>query len=88
MTGAIAKLEDRLSETMIDDEIVVMSLDSGDFYSLVGTAREVWLLIDSKRDRDAIIAELAAAYAADPSTIAGEVDSFLGDLREAGLVSG
>lgn len=88
MTSAIAKQEDRFSETAIDDEIVVMSLDSGDFYSLVGTARDVWRLIDGARGADAIVAELASEYGVAPSAIADEVEAFLADLRGAGLVAG
>lgn len=86
MTDLLAKATDRFSETTIDDETVVMSLDSGDFFSLSGTARAIWQLLDGTRDRDALIAELAQRYETDSATIAAEVDAFLAQLDQAGLI--
>ena len=82
----LTKAQDRFSETAIDDEIVVMSLDSGDFFSLSGTARAIWLLIDGSRDRAALLAALANQFGVAPDAIAGEVDHFLAQLVHANLV--
>lgn len=87
MTTIITKRAGSFSETEIDDEIVVMHLDSGDFFSLTDTAVEIWRLLDGTRSRDAIITDLSAAYDAPQAEIAADVDRFLARLREAGLVS-
>ena len=87
MTGAIAKLAGRFSETMIDDEVVLMSLDSGDFFSLSDTSKEIWQLIDGNRSQKAIIAELALAYESKPEAIAVDIDDFLNGLQEAGFIA-
>ena len=81
-----AKDAARFVETEIDDEVVVMRLEDGDFFSLQGTARSIWRLIDGARDREAILGELEQRYDADRATLAGELDAFLAELREAGLV--
>lgn len=86
MTGLLTKATQRFSETQIDDEIVVMSLDSGDFFSLSGTARAIWLLLDGTRDRAALIAGVAAQFGVAGELIAGEVDAFLTQLDRAGLI--
>ncbi len=86
MKGLLRKVPGKLSETAIDDEIVVMSLDSGDFFSLTGTGRSAWLLIDGSRDRAALIAALATEYAADAALIAPEIEAFLDELGAAGLI--
>lgn len=86
MSSMISKTAGRFSETSIDGEIVVMNLDSGEFFSLTETGKDIWELIDGQRSRDGIIAELAEAYSADFTDIAADVDSFLTELREAGLV--
>ena len=86
MTGVLTKAVERFSETAIDAEIVVMNLDSGDFFSLSGTARAIWLLIDGTRDRAALVAELARQFEMRPDAIAGEVDQFLAQLVNADLV--
>lgn len=88
MSQAIRKAEGRISETAIDEEIVVMSLDSGDFFSLTGTARAIWLAIDGTRDSDALIAAVAAEYETESTAIAGDVGEFLVEMRLAGLIAG
>ena len=77
----------RFVETAIEDEVVVMNLDSGDFFSMTGTARSIWRLIDGEHTRDAIVATLAAAHDAPADTLADEVDGFLAELRAAGLIA-
>ena len=81
-----AKRANRFSETDIDQEIVVMRLDNGEFFSLEGTAAATWRLIDGTRDRAALIEALATEYGTDRSEIAADVDDFLAQLKELGLI--
>ena len=83
---ALTKLADRVTEADIDDEIVVMRLDSGEFFSLSGTGANIWRLIDGTRDRDALVTALTGDFSADPATIAADVDEFLLRLRDTGLL--
>ena len=83
----LSKQSAKFSETQIDDEVVLMVLDSGDFLSLTGTASSIWNLIDGTRDRAMLIAALALEYDVPESRIAPDVDAFLAQLGEAGLIS-
>jgi len=83
---ALAKDPARFVETIIEDETVVMRLDSGDFFSLKGTGRAVWDAIDGSRDRDAVLGVIAVRYGTTAEAIAPEVDAFLAELCEAGLL--
>ena len=85
---AIIKLADRFTETTVDDEVVVMHLASGDFFSLTDTARAIWERIDGAHTREAIIAALAEEYGEPVDRIAPEIDEFLARLRHAGLLAG
>ena len=76
----------RFTETEIDDEIVVMRLDSGEFFSLTGTAAATWRLIDGTRNLDALIKALTAEFGGNAGEIAADVDQFLVRLKELGLV--
>ena len=87
MTGELVKAVGRFSETTIDTETVVMDLDSGDFFSLTGTAAAVWQRIDGTRSREALLAELVIEYGQTPEEIAADVDAFLTQLFAAGLVA-
>lgn len=86
MSPILTKATDRFSETAIDDEIVVMSLASGDFYSLTGTGKAIWELLDGTRTREALLAELAIAFGQPGQDLADDVDAFLAQLRAAGLL--
>ena len=85
---ALTKLRDRFTEADINDEIVVMRIDNGDFFSLSGTAAAAWRLIDGSRDRKMLIADLSREFEGDPQTIIDDIDAFLGQLRESKLLAG
>lgn len=87
MSNPITKLAGQFSETTIDDEVVVMQLDSGSFFSLTGTGRAIWLLIDGTRDRAALLTALAAEFGAAEADIVGDVDHFLASLRGNGFIA-
>ena len=84
--SALIKLSDRFTETRLDDEIVIMRLDNGEFFALSGTAAASWRLIDGTRDRTALISALAAEYATDEAQIMRDVDVLLVRLRDTGLL--
>ena len=88
MTQPLTKDPSAFAETRIDDEVVVMSLASGDFFSLQGSAAAIWELIDGSRDRAAVIATLVRDYDAPETVLAAEFDAFLADLRDNGLLAG
>lgn len=86
MSTKLAKATGRFSETAIDDEVVVMNLESGDFFSLTGTAGAIWALIDGTRSRAALLSELAAQFVAEESALSEDLDAFLAQLDAAGLL--
>lgn len=85
--AAITKLVDRFTETDIDEEIVIMRLSNGEFFSLSATAAVIWRLIDGSRGRTELIAALAGEYDKYPAQIASDVDELLRRLREAELLA-
>ena len=84
----ISKHSDRFTETVLDDEIVIMRLDNGEFFALSGTAAAAWRLIDGTRDRSALSAALSEEFAAEPDQVAADLDDFLSQLSETGLLAG
>lgn len=85
--SALTKQAGRFAETDVDDEIVLMRLDNGEFFSLEGTAAATWRLIDGNRDRAALVAALSEKFNGDPSEIGTDVDEFLAKLSEMGLIT-
>lgn len=84
--AAIRKRSHRLAETRVDEEIVVMQLDSGQFFSLSGTAADAWALIDGERNSTQIVDALANEYDGDRDQVGREVEAFLSRLEENGLL--
>jgi hypothetical protein len=84
---AIAKLTDRFTEADIDSEIVIMRLDNGEFFSLSGTSASIWRLIDGSRNREELLAILTDQFDGGETELAGDLDAFLRELRETGLLA-
>jgi hypothetical protein len=84
--AALAKLSERFTAADIDEEIVLMRLDTGDFFSLSGTAAVIWRLIDGARDREQIISALATEFDTSDPTMAPDVDEFLDQMKQLGFV--
>lgn len=87
MTARLMKQQGRFSETEVDGEVILLHLDDGTFFSLTETAAAIWALIDGKRNRAAIQAELAKMYDADDVTIAAQLGGFIVQLQAAGFVA-
>ena len=88
MSQPLTKDPAAFAETRIDDEIVVMNLASGDFFSLQDSAAAIWDLLDGTRDRAAVLAALCGQYDAPQADLARDLDRFLDDLRSGGLIAG
>jgi hypothetical protein len=87
VTG-ISKNADRLTETDIDAEIVIMRLSNGEFFALSETSAAIWRLIDGERDRAALLAALADEYSLDdPARVENDLDEFLARMTEMGLLA-
>lgn len=84
--AAIAKCPSTFIETDVDDEVVIVSLDDGKFFSLKDTGRAIWKKIDGKRDRSAILLELTDEFEAPREILVADLDAFLSDIASAGFI--
>lgn len=84
---SIRKEMGRFTEASIDDEVVLMNVDTGEFYALDGTAAVVWRLIGEDRSRGQILDILGQEFDGDPEGIAQDVDKLLETFKEMGLVA-
>jgi hypothetical protein len=69
------------------NEVILINLELGSYYSLEGSGAETWALLESGADRQAIMDQFTAQYRATAEEIAGGVNRFLDDLLAEGLVS-
>jgi hypothetical protein len=75
-----------LHSQTFEDEVVVLDTKSGVYFSLRGSAVDVWSLIESHVSRTTIVDFLTARYDSDPELIFGAVDSCIERLSAHGLI--
>jgi hypothetical protein len=67
--------------TEIDNEIVLMNLERGNYYGLEGTARLIWEMLETPTRFGDLCARLAKSYSATQAAIEADVTTFLLDLQ-------
>lgn len=65
---------------MIDNEVILVNLEKGYYYSLLGTAVEIWSGITAGISLNTIISELSTCYTQSTKDIAEAVQGFLAEL--------
>jgi hypothetical protein len=68
-----------------DDEVVIINLDNGTYYSVEGVAAEIWTRIDGATAKE-IIGELTSRYEAGEQEVSPPVMRFLDELQSEGLI--
>ncbi len=71
---------------LIDGEVVVINLDTGDYYSLPGVACDIWSGVRRGLSVGRIVEDLVGAYEADAATIEAAAVEFIVRLRAEGLI--
>lgn len=85
MTGRLEVSPDALAREL-DGEVLVLDLRTSLYFGMTGTAARIWQLVEAGETRDPIVTTLAGEYGADPAVIAGDVDGFLAELTDRGLL--
>lgn len=70
-----------------DDEVVIINLDSGNYYSLEEIGFDIWSLIENEASTDKIVEWVMSQYdSGNAEEINKLVSQFVAELREEGLV--
>ena len=83
----ITKLNNKFVETRIDDEVVLMNIDTGNFYALKKSSLAIWDMIATTNTKASIITELTAQFSVSHDQCEADVDSFLTEVEKAGFVT-
>lgn len=75
-----------VSAEKIDDEVMIVSLDKGDYYSLTGVAAEVWQMIADGLSENAMRERIRAAYRGDPAEMQTSLASFIDELQKEQII--
>lgn len=70
----------------LHDEIVMMDIDQGKYFSLNPVATHIWDLLEKSRDIEELCKELVGEYDVDPGQCMKEVEEHIGEMVKMGLV--
>lgn len=73
-------------QTRLDDETIVMHIDSGRIFGLADTAEAVWRTLEEPMPFRRLIALMAETFEVAPATCREEVGRFLANLEELGMI--
>ena len=83
---AILTRNEDIFSGQIDDELVMVSIDSGSYYVLNSTALRIWELLESPNSIAGICDILLEEYEIDPLPLQTEVIKFVEILREKQII--
>jgi hypothetical protein len=76
---------DLLSVEM-DGDLVMMSIESGNYFGVSGIGPRVWDLLESPRRFGDLVSSVVDEYEVDAETAASDLSTFLGKLEENGMI--
>ena len=83
----VYRVQPKVVRECFEDEVVIINLENGNYYSLNGTGAEIWRELETGGAAVAVAAALAARYEAPKTMIRQAVESFIRQLEEQGLVT-
>jgi len=69
-----------------DEEIVLVNLDTGNYYSVRASGPEIWVALTKGESAEQVGRSLQAKYSGDPDAMHKAVTAFVADLVEAKLL--
>lgn len=78
--------DESLPFTELEEAVVFLHIDSGDYLRLAGTARAIWECLGSPATVSEIVAGLAKRYGVDPAQCERDTLPFLEELLREGIV--
>jgi hypothetical protein len=88
MTGSVRYRPNRprVIGEVVDDEAILIDLETGSYFSLVGSGAHVWSAVERGDTLDEVLAALAATCDGLPADVAAQIRAFLQELVDAELV--
>jgi hypothetical protein len=72
--------------SIIDDEIVMLNVENGEYYNLNSTAKIIWEYLSEPRELDMIVNNLQEMFFIDREKCEIETIRFLDELLDLGLI--
>jgi hypothetical protein len=83
----IIKRGDDIPWNIVDDEAVLLNLDSGHYYSLNESGRRIWELLDGNNTISDVISAICEEFCVKRENAAKDINTLVDELLEEKLVS-
>jgi len=70
----------------LDGEAVLLNVETGIYFGLDAIAAHIWRLLSEGATQESIAERLTEEYDAEPSELRADLDAFLDQLAERGLI--
>lgn len=87
LSGVQVRVRDTVVARPLREEMVLLDLDSGIYYSLNPLGALIWSHLERGATPAAIIAAITAEYDVQPDVAAADLQAFLAELRARNLVT-
>ncbi len=77
----------KVIQETFDDEVVIINLDSGNYYSLDKVGAEIWSLIEQRATAREMIAAIARRYEVERLELEKGVARFLTELEQENIIA-
>ena len=84
--NTIASAKSRHVSVDLNGEAVVLDTDAGVYFGIDGVGARIWELLASPRRVTDVVATLVAEYEVEPAACRADLERFLRDLHEQGLI--
>lgn len=81
----VKQVEDILSTT-VDDSVVFMSIETGNYYSSNDVAQRVWELIEERKTVSELVNKLLEEYEVEEETCINDILALLDQMSEENLI--
>ncbi len=70
----------------VRDEVVLLNLESQQYFGLDSVGADVWKLLKEHGDSEAVVQGMKSSYRVDEAKLRSDVDALVADMVQAGLV--
>lgn len=78
--------ERRMAHQTVDDEVIAIDFVNGAYFSMRGTAGEIWQMLAARVALDAVVGLYREGSPSPPDTLLTEIQSFVSELLAANLL--
>jgi Coenzyme PQQ synthesis protein D (PqqD) len=78
--------EPTVATEKLDNEVMIVNLEKGNYYSLNGVGAVIWDLLASGHTEGSILSEIVEGYAGDSGVMRQSLDRFVSELRAEELI--